>query len=132
MNTPTPETDSQAKSADRCGDDDVVRVGFARKLEQERDALRAALEALTVRFAKVESLYFDLAIKVGTTVAPECEAGELTRARALIEPLLDEVGFKEAEAIGYKAGSYERIAFINGWRAARRQATEAQSLARVG
>ncbi len=74
MNTPTPETDSQAKSADRCGDDDVVRVGFARKLERERDALRAALKDLTVRFAKVESLYFDLAIKVGTTVAPDSTA----------------------------------------------------------
>ncbi len=82
----------------------MVRVAFARKLEQERDAYRAvvrdvynrlslpmdgpiiavagiallqdenarlaaALKDLTVRFAKVQSLYFDLGVKAGTTEA---------------------------------------------------------------
>lgn len=39
----TPITDAAAKSADRMGDDDVVRVGVARKLEVDNVALRSSL-----------------------------------------------------------------------------------------
>lgn len=36
--TPTPRTDERARSADRFGDDDVVRADFARTLERELTA----------------------------------------------------------------------------------------------
>ena len=102
--TPTPRTDAlydrvwTPANEDEATEALATLRDFARQLERElgsalngvtslakeRNEARAALEALTVRFARVESLYFDLAIKTGTTPAPGCEAGEVVRARELL------------------------------------------------